>query len=146
MSKIILPPHLREKVATPIAPVEAPVADTPTEEKATVLPEPVGYKLLCMVPDVSDKIDGTGLDLVRPSEYQRQEEHATTVLFVLKVGPDAYSDQDKFPSGPWCKPGDFVITRTYSGTRTKIFGKEFRFINDDQVDGVVDDPRGISRA
>lgn len=76
----------------------------------------------------------------------RAEESATTVLFVLKVGPDAYQDKLKFPTGPWCKAGDFILVRTYSGTRVKIFGKEFRIINDDMVDAVVEDPRGISRA
>jgi co-chaperonin GroES (HSP10) len=76
----------------------------------------------------------------------RQEEHATTVLFVLRVGPDAYKDPTKFPAGAWCKEGDFVLVRTYSGTRFKIFGKEFRLINDDQVDAVVQDPRGLTRA
>jgi len=74
------------------------------------------------------------------------EETGTTVLFVLAVGPDAYADKSRFPSGPWCKKGDFVLVRTYSGTRFKVFGKEFRVINDDMVDAVVADPRGISRA
>jgi co-chaperonin GroES (HSP10) len=98
------------------------------------------------VPDISDKLDGTDLDLVRPSQYAQQEQSATTVLFVLKVGPDAYQDKERYPTGPWCKPGDFILTRTYSGTRFKIFGKEFRLINEDQVDAVVEDPRGITRA
>jgi co-chaperonin GroES (HSP10) len=98
------------------------------------------------VPDISEKIDGTELDLVKASSVMRQEEHATTVLFVLKVGPDAYKDTTKFPAGAWCKAGDFVLVRTYSGTRFKIFGKEFRLINDDQVDAVVQDPRGLTRA
>jgi co-chaperonin GroES (HSP10) len=76
----------------------------------------------------------------------RQEEHATTVLFVMRLGPDAYKDTTKFPSGAWCKEGDFVLVRTYTGTRMKIFGKEFRVIYDDQVECVVQDPRGITRA
>ena len=98
------------------------------------------------MPPVSEKIDGTALDLVRDTSSMRQEESATTVLFVMKVGPDAYKDQTKFPAGAWCKEGDFVLVRTYSGTRFKIFGKEFRLINDDQVDAVVQDPRGLTRA
>jgi co-chaperonin GroES (HSP10) len=65
---------------------------------------------------------------------------------VLKVGPEAYADADKFPSGPYCKEGDFVIFRSYSGTRFKVAGKEFRIINDDTVEAVVDDPRGYERA
>ena len=144
MSDLILPPGV--EMPESIQPVETPPEDATAEEKATVLPDPTGYKILCGVPDISEKIDGTELDLVRPSQYAAQETHATTVLFVLKVGPETYADKNKFPSGPWCKPGDFVLTRTYSGTRFKIFGKEFRIINDDQVDAVVQDPRGVSRA
>jgi len=128
----------------PIQPLDAP-EDT-DKLKATQLPIPTGWKILCAVPDISERVDGTSLDLVRPIESMRQEETATTVLFVLKVGPDAYNDTTKFPNGAWCKEGDFVLVRTYSGTRFKIFGKEFRLINDDQVDAVVQDPRGLTRA
>ena len=129
-----------------IQPVDAPDDNATDEQKATMLPEPTGWKLLCAVPEVSDKIDGTELDLVKATSTLRQEETATTVLFELKVGPEAYKDQTKFPAGPWCKQGDFVLVRAYSGTRFKIFGKEFRLINDDQVDAVVQDPRGLTRA
>lgn len=144
MSDLILPPGI--SLPAPIQPQAMPDIDETPEEKATQLPEPTGWKLLCIVPDVSEKLDGTSLDLVRPTEALRREEHATTVLFVLKVGPDAYKDSAKFPGGAWCKAGDFVLVRTYSGTRFQIYGKEFRLINDDQVDAVVQDPRGITRA
>jgi co-chaperonin GroES (HSP10) len=143
MSEILLPPGL--SLPPTIQPVEAPKEDAPAEEKAASLPSPTGWKLLCVVPDVSEKLDGTDLDLVKPTSILKQEEHATTVLFVLKVGPDAYKDTNKFPTGAWCEEGDFILVRTYSGTRFKIFGKEFRLINDDQVDAVVQDPRGITR-
>ncbi len=128
----------------PIQPLDAP--ETTDEQKATQLPNPTGWKILCAVPDISARVDGTSLDLLRPIENMRQEETATTVLFVLKVGVDAYKDTAKFPNGAWCKEGDFVLVRTYSGTRFKIFKKEFRLINDDQVDAVVLDPRGLTRA
>jgi len=144
MSDLILPPGV--DMPPPIQPVETPPEDATAEEKATALPDPSGYHILCGVPEISDKIDGTELELYRPSQYAAQEQHATTVLFVLKLGPAAYTDASKTPGGPWCKPGDFVLTRTYAGTRVKIFGKEFRIINDDQVDAVVQDPRGITRA
>jgi co-chaperonin GroES (HSP10) len=143
MSELILPEHLK-----PMLQVVNPVTQPPenNEEKPTLLPSPVGFRILCSVPQVSKKIDGTELDLERPKFYAEQETHATTVLFVLKVGPDAYMDKSRYPNGPWCKEGDFILVRTYAGTRFKIYGNEFRFINDDQVDGVVDDPRGITRA
>lgn len=123
-----------------------PEPEVSDEQKATQLPNPTGWKILCAVPDISERVDGTSLDLVRPIENMRQEETATTVLFVLKVGADAYKDTAKFPNGAWCTEGDFVLVRTYSGTRFKIFNKEFRLINDDQVDAVVLDPRGLTRA
>jgi co-chaperonin GroES (HSP10) len=82
--------------------------------------------------------------LVRPDQYRREDEIATVVLFVVKVGPTAYKDA-KFEGVAWCKAGDFIIVRTYSGTRFKIHGREFRMINDDQVEGTVQDPRGLSR-
>ena len=127
-----------------IQPKDEPEAEASNEDKATMLPEPTGWKILCIVPDVSQTFDNSSL--IKADTYMRQEEHATTVLFVLKVGPDAYKDTNKFPNGAWCKPGDFVLVRTYSGTRFKIYGKEFRLLNDDQVDAVVQDPRGLTRA
>ena len=138
MSEILLPPSIQQ--------LDAPEPDATEETKATALPVPTGYKILCIVPPVDEKIAGTELDLVRDTATMRQEEHATTVLFVMRLGPDAYKDTTKFPSGAWCKEGDFVLVRTYTGTRMKIFGKEFRVIYDDQVECVVQDPRGITRA
>ena len=140
MSDLILPPGI--SFPKQIQPAEMPAEDATNEEKANQLPEPVGYKLLCVVPDVSETIDGT--NLVKASDVMRREEQTTTVLFVVKVGPDAYKDAAKFPGGPWCKAGDFVMTRTYTGTRFKMYGKEMRLINDDQIEGVVQDPRGIT--
>ena len=68
------------------------------------------------------------------------------MLFVVALGDMAYADQNRFPTGPWCKQGDFIITRANTGTRLKIHDREFRIINDDSVEAVVEDPRGIQRA
>ncbi len=144
MSEIILPPGI--SLPKHIQPIEAPDESADAEEKASSLPIPTGYKLLCIVPEVDEKIAGTSLDLVRDAATMRAEEHATTVLFVIRVGPDAYKDTAKFPTGPWCQAGDFVLVRTYTGTRFKVFGKEFRVLNDDQIECVVEDPRGYTRA
>jgi len=114
-----------------------------TEPRATAMPNPTGWKLLCVVPETAETFDGSAL--LKADAYMKSEEAATTVLFVVKLGPDAYSDSAKFPTGAWCKAGDFVLVRTYSGTRFKIHGKEFRLLNDDQIDAVVEDPRGITR-
>ena len=116
--------------------------DTP-ERKAKQLPEPSGYRILCALPEVEEKTAG---GLFKADITMHHEELTTPVLFVLKIGPDAYKDEKRFPSGPWCKEGDFVLTRPMAGSRVKIHGREFRLINDDSVEAVIEDPRGVSRA
>jgi co-chaperonin GroES (HSP10) len=96
-----------------------------------------------MVPEIDKEYEG---GLIKADTTINIEQQTTIVLFVLAVGPDAYQDKAKFPSGPWCKVGDFIVTRAYAGTRVAIHGKEFRLINDDTVEAVVDDPRGYRRA
>ena len=107
------------------------------------LPEPTGYRLLIALPEIDEMTQG---GVIMPDGLVKDESTASIIGFVLKIGPDAYSDKERFPNGAWCKEGDFVIFRSYSGTRFKVAGKEFRLINDDTVEGVVDDPRGYSRA
>jgi len=113
------------------------------EDKAKQLPEVSGYRILCAIPEADDKFDNR---LAKSSETMRLEEVLSTVFFVVKLGPDCYKDAKRFPTGPWCKEGDFILARPNSGTRLKIHGREFRIINDDSVEGTVQDPRGISRA
>lgn len=113
------------------------------QDKAAQLPKPTGYKILCMVPGVEDKFES---GILKADTTRAIEETSTVTLFVMQLGPDCYQDRTKFPNGPWCKEGDFIMTRAYSGTRFKIHGREFRLINDDTVEAVVQDPRGITRA
>jgi co-chaperonin GroES (HSP10) len=117
--------------------------DIPIEERGLQLPEPRGYKILCAIPDASETYEG---GIIKSASVKYTEELSTVVLFVVRIGDMAYSDKDRFPTGPWCKEGDFVLTRAYAGTRFKIHGREFRIINDDTVEGVVEDPRGYTRA
>ena len=117
------------------------LADTP-ERKAKQLPDPSGYRILCAIPEIDEQYDS---GIVKADVTLLHEELLTTVLFVVKMGPDCYKDPTRFPTGPWCKEGDFVLVRPHAGTRLKIHGREFRIINDDSVEGVVEDPRGISR-
>ena len=113
------------------------------EPTAKQLPDPSGYRMLCAIPEVDKKFDS---GLIKADITIHHEELLTTVLFVLKMGPDCYKDDKRFPSGPWCKEGDFILVRPHSGTRVKIHSQEFRIINDDSVEAVVQDPRGIKRA
>jgi co-chaperonin GroES (HSP10) len=119
------------------------VENIPMEDRGKQLPEPRGFMVLCALVDTDSTFEGT--EIIKADQTKKNEEVSSPVLFVLKLGPEAYTDASRFPSGPRCKEGDFIITRPYAGTRVKIHGREFRLINDDMVDATVQDPRGISR-
>jgi co-chaperonin GroES (HSP10) len=121
------------------------ILNTDAEQKAKQMPDPSGFFLLCVVPEAMEEYANSDVGLVKDAKTMYYEEVTTPVLFVVKMGPEAYQDKTRFPSGPRCKIGDFVVVRPNSGTRIKIHGREFRIINDDSVEAVVQDPRGISR-
>ena len=137
MSELILPAGLKKAKNAPKEP------EVPVEDRASQLPTPAGYRILCAIPDIDDHTEG---GVLKADVTMHHEELLTTVLFVVKMGADCYKDPARFPSGPWCKEGDFVVVRPHAGSRIKIHGREFRMINDDSVEGTVEDPRGISRA
>ena len=118
------------------------VLNKEAEERASQLPKPQGYRILCAIPEAEEAFDS---GIIKSDETRRHDELLTTVLFVVDLGPDCYSDTTRFPNGPWCKKGDFVLVRPNDGTRLVIHGREFRIINDDSVEAVVQDPRGIKR-
>lgn len=111
------------------------------------LPEPRGFKILIAIPEFNEKFENS--NIVRPSNLKKREEVASIIGLVIKLGEQAYKDKERFPKGAYCKEGDFVIMRSYSGTRFKITTEkgeqEFRLINDDMVEAVVEDPRIITR-
>jgi co-chaperonin GroES (HSP10) len=114
------------------------------DQKAKQLPDPKTFHILCVVPDAMEEYAESSL--IKSSQTMHYEEVLTPVLFVVKLGPDAYGDKSRFPNGPSCKEGDFIIVRPNSGTRMKIHGREFRILNDDSFEATVEDPRGITRA
>jgi co-chaperonin GroES (HSP10) len=116
--------------------------DKSNEEKATQLPKPSGYRILCAIPEVEKEYDS---GIIKADTTIHHEEVLTTVLFVVDMGSDCYQDKVRFPNGAWCKQGDFILVRPNAGSRLVIHGREFRIINDDNVEAVVDDPRGIKR-
>jgi len=115
------------------------------EEKGKLLPKPSGYRILCAIPEAEKEFEDSEIGLIKADETMRNEETLTTVLFVVDLGPDCYKDPARFPNGAYCQKGDFVLVRPHAGTRLVIHGREFRIINDDSVEGTVDDPRGIKR-
>ena len=122
------------------------ILNKPSEDKAKQLPDPRTFHILCVVPEAMQEYAESEVGIIKSSQVMHHEEVLTPVLFVVKLGPDCYKDTTRFPSGASCKEGDFVIVRPNSGTRLKIHGREFRILNDDSVEAVVEDPRGITRA
>jgi len=120
--------------------VESPLVD---EDVKSQLPEPKGWRILVAMPKPEEKTDG---GIIKASTTVRDEELSNICGYVLKLGDECYNDPNRFPSGAWCKKGDWVLFRAYSGTRIKMYGQEFRLINDDTVEAVVDDPTGVVRA
>ena len=113
------------------------------EELEASMPRTVGYKVLVSLPSVSDTYESG----IAKSEKERHiEETYSVVGRVIDVGPDAYKDPVKFPSGPWCKLGDWVVFRALTGSRFKVYSQEVRMIDDTSVEGIVDDPKGLTRA
>ena len=112
------------------------------EEKGKQLPKPSGYHILVAIPEQEKEYES---GIIKSDNTLHMEEVLSTVFFVVEMGPDCYKDEKRFPTGPWCKKGDFILARPNTGTRLKIHGREFRMINDDSVEGTVDDPRGITR-
>jgi len=135
MSELLIGSNPDDVNATTVLPQTA-------EEKAKQLPEPSGYRILCVIPEIEDSYES---GILKADTTMHFEEVLSTVFFVVKMGPDCYKDATRFPTGPWCKVGDFILARPNSGTRLKIHGKEFRIINDDSVEAIVEDPRGITR-
>jgi co-chaperonin GroES (HSP10) len=135
MSELLIGTNPDDVNATTVLPQTA-------EEKAKQLPEPSGYRILCVIPEIEDAYES---GILKADATMHFEEVLSTVFFVVKMGPDCYKDATRFPTGPWCKVGDFILARPNSGTRLKIHGQEFRIINDDSVEAIVEDPRGITR-
>lgn len=116
----------------------------PTDKEIEdALPIPSGHKLLVALPDMEQTFGDTGI--IKASSTMQAEQITSVIALVLDMGPEAYKDESRFPSGPWCKNGDYVLMRPYQGTRFKVFGREYRIVNDDSIDGVVKNPEGYSR-
>jgi co-chaperonin GroES (HSP10) len=124
---------------TPAEPVKERVI-TDAEWEAQ-LPKPTGYRILIALPDVEKFYNGS--TLLKTSDVMHKEYIMSIMGVVLDLGPDAYADTERFPNGPWCKEGDYVMFRMNTGTRFKVNGKEFRLMNDDSIEAVIPDPSGI---
>jgi len=113
------------------------------EELDNLLPTPVGYRVLIAMPEVEDTYGESGI--IKSSREVQLDTVMSTIGLVLDMGKQAYSDKERFPTGPWCKQGDYVMFRMNTGTRFKVSGVEYRLMNDDSIEAVVTDPRGVKR-
>ena len=113
------------------------------EELEAQLPTPVGYRLLIALPKIEETFEG---GIIKADKTLHEEKILSIVGVVLDMGEQAYADADRFPKGPWCKVGDYVLFRANTGTRFRVNGVEYRLMNDDSIEAVVADPRGIQRA
>ncbi len=123
--------------------IETKKSSSEEDQKAKQLPEPSGYRILIALPNPEEKTEG---GIIKAASLVERESVGSICGFVMKLGPDAYEDKKRFPNGAYCKEGDWIIMRSYSGTRFLVHGKEFRLINDDSVEAVVEDPRGVVKA
>ncbi len=107
------------------------------------LPRPIGYRILIALPKVDETFGDTGL--IKSTKTVHEEHIMSIVGLVVELGEQCYKDPEKFPTGPWCEAGDYVMFRANSGTRFKFGGLEYRLMNDDSVEAIVPDPKAISR-
>tara|TARA_R100000742_G_C4278404_1_gene101161 strand:+ start:2224 stop:2679 length:456 start_codon:yes stop_codon:yes gene_type:complete len=108
------------------------------------IPKPVGYRVLVALPQVSDSYEGSS---ILKTEKEKKLQYVMSIIgLVLDMGEQAYNDKDRFPTGPWCKAGDYVMFRANTGTRFKVGEVEYRLMNDDSIEAVVANPNGIIRA
>ena len=108
-----------------------------------LIPKPVGYRVLIALPNIEETFDG---GIVKAAKTLRDEYILSTIGLVLDMGDQAYADKDRFPTGPWCKQGDYVMFRANTGTRFKVGNQEYHLMNDDSIEAVVDDPSVVARA
>ena len=108
------------------------------------IPKPAGYHILIALPNVDETFGDSGI--IKSNQTVRDEYVLSIIGCVIDMGDQAYADKDRFPTGPWCKQGDYVMFRANTGTRFKVGRQEYRLMNDDSIQAIVPDPSGITRA
>jgi len=123
---------------------ELDINEVDEQELEAQLPRPVGYRILIAMPEIEETYTDT--KVLKTTTIIHQEHIMSIIGLVLDMGDQAYSDVERFGDTPWCKVGDYVMFRANTGTRFKVGGVEYRLMNDDSIEAVVSDPRGVSRA
>ena len=132
MNKLLLPEHVaiaREKQKE--------------KDEMAKIPDPTGWRIVILPHKGVEKTKG---GVLLSDQAIQEQQWTTNVGLVMKLGPMAYKDKDKFSTGPWCKEKDWVIFARYAGSRLKIDGGELRILNDDEILGVVNSPEDVLNA
>ena len=134
MSKLIVPSYLKgnEKKVKEEKKEEGPALDK--------VPQATGWRMVVLPFKGVEKTKG---GLLLTDKAIEEQQLTTNVGLILNMGPDAYADKNKFPNGPWCKKGDWVVFARYAGSRVKIEGGEIRILNDDEVLAKLKDPKDV---
>jgi len=140
MNTLILPKHVAERRIKQVEKEKKP-KKKPLEEMS--LPKPTGWRILVLPYKAKEKTKG---GIILSDKTITESQIATNCGLVMDIGPDAYSDKDKFPNGPWCKKKDWVLFARYAGSRIYIDGGEIRVLNDDEILGTIEDPEDILHA
>ena len=117
--------------------------EKPSQTNLDKLPDPTGWRILVMPFQVKEETKG---GIIIAQETLDRARAAVQVGYVLKMGPLCYDDKDKYPTGAWCKPKDWVIFARYAGSRMEIDGGEIRMLNDDEILGTIGDPKDLIHA
>ena len=142
MTKTTISTNSSPKIKLTNTPLVGVKKSEPKKEKniTQLLPKPTGWRILVLPFKMSEKTKG-GV-ILNESTLEKQQV-ASQCGNVLAMGPDAYGDKQRFPDGPWCKVGDWVMFARYAGSRIKIEGGEVRLLNDDEVLATVEDPTDV---
>ena len=117
--------------------------EAPTKTNLEKLPDPTGWRILVMPFQVKEETKG---GIIIAQETLDRARAAVQVGYVLKMGPLCYKDEERYPTGAWCKPKDWVIFARYAGSRMQIDGGEIRMLNDDEILGTIKDPKDLIHA
>ena len=130
-SKLILPKNIWDKKTA---------EKTKDKKELEKVPQPTGFRMVLFPLKLEEK---TSSGIIFTEDTIEQSQVSTNVCKVLAIGPDAYKDKSRFPTGPWCKVGDWVLITRYAGSRIKIEGGELRIINDDEIIATIKNPEDI---
>ena len=137
---------LTQKVPKIKLPNQGLVGVTKSESKkeipkeSTQLPQPTGWRILVLPFKMKEKTDG---GVLLGQETIERQQVASQCGNVLAMGSECYQDKKRYPSGPWCKVGDWVVFARYAGSRIEIEGGEVRLLNEDEVLATIQDPKSI---